>query len=377
MRNHLLNILICTGTLISCSPRDNQPDEKEIPIDGDYFTITTEQAKTIGVDFRKLEYMELSEVVTANGFLEIPPQNKAIISSNVSGKTMKINYLVGDYVKKGSEIIRIESIEFLEMQKNYSIIKSTLKYLEDDYMRQKTLSEQNVNARKVFLQAEKDYLSAKAELESMNQKLDLLQADRRAIEEGNVTPYLSIRSPIQGYVTHVNTAIGSFVEDRGILAEIINPEHLHAELNVYERDILKLRKGQQVEIRIPQIEDLKIRGEVFLIDRELDEDARTATVHVHIHENERLLSGMYIEGNVILDNKKVLAVPEEGLVREENSSFVYFLMDQSGENYTLKKEFVNVDFEQQGMAAIHFINKVDTTRMLAVGGVYYLSSGTE
>jgi cobalt-zinc-cadmium efflux system membrane fusion protein len=263
------------------------------------------------------------------------------------------------------------------MQKNYSIIKSTLKYLEDDYIRQKTLSEQNVNARKVFLQAEKDYLSARAELEVMNQKLDLLKVNRSAIEEGHVTPFLSIRSPMSGYVNHINVVIGSFVDDQDILAEVINPEHLHAEINVYERDILKIRKGQQVEIRIPQIENLTIMGEVVLIDRELDEDARTATVHVDITENERLLSGMYVEANVLLDDKKVMAVPDGSLVREESRSFVYILTNQSEQNYTLKKEFVNVEFERQGMAVIHFLNTVDTTSMIAVGGVYYLSSRIE
>ena len=377
MCKHLLYILTGISFLISCAQHDNRSGKTDLQVNGEFITLTEEQTQILGIEFVKLESMEISDVVTANGFLEVPPRYHAMISSNISGKVTKINYLIGNYVTKGSEIIRIESIEFLEMQKNYSIIKSNLKYLEDDYLRQKTLTEQNVNARKVFLQAERDYLSAKAELTAMNEKLDLLKVDRKEIEEGKTTPYLSIRTPISGYVTRIHTVMGSFIDDEDMLAEIINPEHLHAEINVYERDIIKIKIGQPVEVRIPQIEGLRIMGEVFLIDRELDEDARTATVHVHIPENENLYSGMYVEGNVILDEKKVPAIPVRGLVREESGSFVYFLKENNGENYTLKKEAVEVDFENQGRVAIRFDNRVDTTQMLAVGGVYYLSSGSK
>jgi cobalt-zinc-cadmium efflux system membrane fusion protein len=172
----------------------------------------------------------------------------------------------------------------------------------------------------------------------------------------------------------VNTVIGSSIDNHDILAEVINPDDLHAEINVYERDILKIRKGQEVEITIPQIEDLKISGEVVLIDRELDVDTRTATVHVDIPENESLLSGMYVEANILLDEKKGMVVPLASLVREESRSFVYVLTNQSEQKYTLKKEFVNVGYEREGKAVIHFINAVDTTSMIATGGVYYLSS---
>jgi len=377
MRNFLIYSLISTGLILSCNPQEKQPVESIPALDGQLIYISEEQAKTIGLDFKPLRYLELPDIVTANGYLETPPQYQAKVSSNIQGRIVKVMPLIGDYVKKGQIIIQIESIEFLEMQKNYIVLKSTLKFLEDDYLRQKKLSEQNVNAKKVFLQAEKDYMAAKAEYEIMHKKFEILQVNIEDIEKGKVSTYHNIRSPINGYVNRINTVLGDFIDTDDMLIEILNPEHLHAELNVYERDILKIEIGQEVIIRVLQIEELEIRGEVFLIDKELDEVTRTATIHVHILENKNLLTGMYIEGQVQLDHKKALVVPAEGLVREEGSAFVYFLMDKVNDGYSLKKELVHIEVERQGLAAIRFIEEVDTTKMLAVGGVNYLSNEME
>jgi cobalt-zinc-cadmium efflux system membrane fusion protein len=358
---------------MTCSLKENPPEEPSMDSTDMVITITDVQAKTMGLEFGKLKNLLLSRSVNSSGYIDTPPRNKAKISSIVSGKVVRINYLVGDSVKKGNEIIRLESIEFLEIQKNYISVKSNLKFLEDNYLRQKKLSEENVSAKKVFYQSERDYFTAKAEFEYISKKLDLLHASKTEIEKGNITPYLSIQSTINGYVTEIHTVLGEFVDAEDVMAEVINPEHLHAELNVYEQDVLKVKIGQKVEIST-RIDTISIMGEIFLIGKELEEDSRSLPIHVHIPENENLLPGMFVEGKILLDEMRVLAIPEEGILREEGMSFVYVLMNNMNNLYTLKRKVVIPGEENGGMVAVQFPDAADTSKLIAVKGVYYLSS---
>jgi len=371
-RYQTIFILLILGYFISCNPKGNTSDEPFVESVDLEISVSTEQAKAIGLEFGKLQNLLLSNSVECNGYLDTPPQYKAKISSIVSGKVVKINFLVGDYVEKGKEIIRLESIEFLEIQKNYISVKGNLKYLEDNYLRQKLLSEQNVNAKKVFLQAEKDYFSAKAEFEFISGKLDILHAPKKEIEQGNISPFLSIRSTIKGYLTHLNTVMGEFVDAEDIMAEIINPEHLHAELNIYEKDAAKIKKGQKVEIST-KMDTSIILGEIFLIGKEFDQNSRSIPIHVHFPENRDLLPGMYIEGKILLEEKYHLAIPQEGIIRDEQRSFIYTLMETQNDAYILRRNSVTTGEEKNGMVALQFPDEVDTSKLVATKGVYYLS----
>lgn len=371
-----LYIFFICGFLHSCHSTDKKPKEAITDTGTDFITVTREQAEAMDLKFGKLQQIIISNTINANGLIDTPPENRAKISSIVSGKVLRINYLVGDAVRKGSQIILLESMEFLEIQKNYLAAKSNLKFLEDNYLRQKKLSEENVNARKVFMESESVYLSAKAEFEFLNKQLGLLRADKTEIEEGNFTPYLSISSPINGFIAASFTTTGEYVDAEDVMVEVINPDHLHVELKVYEKDILSVQKGQKVEITA-RLEDIKLTGEIILVGKELDPDTRSIPVHVHLTEEEHLVPGMYVEGKILLDEKSVLALPDEGLVREESRNFVYMLMEEKSDELILKRIHVVSGEVKDDMVTVEFPVPVDTSRMFAIKGVYYLSSGTE
>lgn len=58
----------------------------------------------------------LSEVISANGYTELPPQNKADVSVFMSGIVKSINVNEGQNVKKGQVLAIIESPEFARLQ---------------------------------------------------------------------------------------------------------------------------------------------------------------------------------------------------------------------------------------------------------------------
>ena len=303
-----------------------------------------------------------------------PPENTAFISSNVAGKVLRIDYQIGEKVNKGSEVVCIESIEFLEIQRDFIATRSSLKYLEDEYERQKRLAEQNVNARKVFLNAEKEYLESKAKLQSLKKKLEILKINTENLESENLLSQLSIKSPIEGYISEVNTITGETVDTEKILIKVVNPVHMHVEFDVFEKDILNVQLGQKVELTIPNAPELQMLGEIILIGKEIDEETRSVKVHAHFPDNQNLYVGMFVEGKILTEESENLAIPEQGLLRQEKRSYVYKLISESDTSYSIKKELVETGSEQDGLVAIKFLSDIAEDDQFATKGVYYLSS---
>jgi cobalt-zinc-cadmium efflux system membrane fusion protein len=328
----------------------------------------------MGLDIGYLHKEMIAGGVSVNGYLDTPPQYKANVSSIIGGRIIAIHFLPGDYVRKGQEVLRLESPDFLRLQLNYIEARGGLKYLKDEYERQKKLNENNVNARKVFLQAERDFQSKTAEFATLADQLKLLGVDPENLQADQLSSIIRLRSPINGFISEIYPTLGEYVHAESDVFRIVNPEHLHAELNVFEKDILKIRKGQKVEIRLPQMQDSVIRGEVFLVGKELDEKSRTINVHVHIEEREELVVGMYVEARILTSVEEVYVIPNEALMVEERGSSIFIVTSKSGDVVRFKKIPVRTGMEREGKTQVFLSEQVDDNTQVAVSGVYYLSS---
>lgn len=360
--------------MLACNSGSEQVSETVTDNEKTFIRISRQQADQIGVKLDSLKKIPFARRIHVNGYLDTPPQNKATVCSKINGTIAQISYLPGDYVAKGREVIRLESIDFLQLQQKWLELNSQLTYMEDEYARQKELSEKNVTARKAFLKAESDLLHAQAGIKSISKQLILLNANLIEIEKGNISSTVIIKAPISGYVTRINATIGEFIHTEDALLGMVNPDHLHAEMEVFEKDAVKVRKGQSIEISIPQLEGSKIMGEVYLVGKELDEQSRSVGIHVHFPEQENLIVGMYIEGEVILDEHESYGIPTAGMIQEESGNYVFALVSAMEEFFEFEKIEVNKGLEYKGFVEITDFQESLAGRKLATDGVYFLST---
>jgi cobalt-zinc-cadmium efflux system membrane fusion protein len=363
----LLVIGGCTSGNQSTEVKTDEVAQVEIPV-------TEAQMKEMGLDLGYLQKEFIAEGVAVNGYLDTPPQFKANVSTIIGGRIVNIYFLPGDYVRKGQEIVRLESPDFLVLQQNYVTARGELNYLKDEYERQKKLSENNVNARKIYLQAERDYQSKIAEFSALESQLKLLDVDAENLQPDQLSSIIRLRTPINGYISEVFPTMGEFVHTEGDVFRVVNPEHLHAELNVFEKDILKIKKGQKVEIKLPQMKDTVIIGEIFLVSKELDEESRSLNVHVDIEENQELVVGMYVEGRILTSEREVYVVPNEALMVEEKGSSIFMVTSKSDTIIRFKKIPVHTGTEREGNTQVFLSENVTDETQIAISGIYYLSS---
>jgi len=363
-------ILLFTG----CTSGNQSSEEKVDESLQEKISITEDQMIEMGLEIGYLQKVNISQGVEVNGYLDTPPQYKANVSSIISGRIVDIHFLAGDYVLKGQEVVRLESPDFLRLQQIYIEARGELRYLENEYQRQKKLSQSNVSAKKIFLQAERDYQSKIAEFNALGNQLKMLDIDPENLQSDQLSPIVRLSAPINGYISEIYTLIGEFINEEDEVFRMVNPQHLHAELNVFEKDILKIKKDQKVEIRLSQMKDSIMTGRVFLVGRELDDETRSVNVHVHIPDNDQLLVGMYVEARILTFEEEVYVIPNDALMIEERGASIFLVSSQQNNIYGFKKVPVKIGTEKDGKTQVYLGEDLTDSSKIAISGVYYLSS---
>jgi len=110
-----------------------------------------------------------------------------------------------------------------------------------------------------------------------------------------------VKAPIAGTVTQVGISKSDFVERGFPAVSITNTDHLHLEIEVFERDAMKVKIGQKIIFRMSETEKTDYKAEVFLINKNIQEKKRTLNIHGHFSDEYDLLPGMFAQVQIITD----------------------------------------------------------------------------
>ena len=311
-------LVLAALILVSCKSENDQTSEAT---DDGYIRISELQFQESKMELGHIEEKTFSSEIRTPGRIDVPPDNKVIISAVMGGYIKHTPLLAGDEVKSGDFLVSLENPEYIQIQQEYLETFRSLSYLRDDYQRQQQLLDEQVSSRKKFLKAESDYLTAEARLKGLAEKLRMLGIDAKRVQEGNILSQSSIRSPIDGTVTRVMVTRGAFVEDSSPIMEIVNNEHVHLELAVLERDIGKVSAGQTILFSIPEVADSLFVGSVKLVGAVVDPSTRTVLVHGHMDEDvqKKFVAGMFVDASILTAEEVHPSLPEPALVEREGS----------------------------------------------------------
>jgi membrane fusion protein, heavy metal efflux system len=323
--NLIFSILACAMIVLSCAPDKNQEPETEAAhheTATDIVVLTGAQMKNAGVVLGHIENKQISGTIKVNGHLDVPPQELISISVPLGGFLKDTELLQGSRVKKGEVIAVIENPEYIQIQQDYLEAKSQLSFTSADYNRQKELAQENVNSQKTLQQAKTNFETWLAKTNAFKARLQLLNVDLRALEEGNITSRINLYAPIDGYVTEVNVNIGKYVNPTDVIFEIVDTRHLHAELIIFEKDVRKIKIGQKVRFTLAN-ESFERMATVYLIGRQIGAD-RTIRIHCHLDtEDTQLLPGMYLKAVVEAGSTTVTALPNEAIVDFQGRKYIF------------------------------------------------------
>jgi cobalt-zinc-cadmium efflux system membrane fusion protein len=331
MNMQRLLIIFFAAALVSCGnaskPSGADSTAAEAHHEESVVELTPAQARTIGLQTAAVEKRSLSGSIKVNGMLDVPPQQMLSISTPFGGILRNTQLLEGYWVKKGQVIAEMEHPDYIQLQQDYLETKAQLGFLDQELERQQELSRENVTARKTLQKTEADHRTFKVRMEGLRQKLLLMNISIPNLEKGTIIRAIPVIAPISGYVTKVNANIGKFVNANEPMFEIVDTEHLHAELTVFEKDIPRLKIGRKVRFVLSN-ETEERTATIHLIGREIDSD-RTIRVHCHLdREDKEMMPGTYLKAWVETGAAEVPSLPDEAIVMEGDKYYVFMAEEE-------------------------------------------------
>lgn len=235
------------------------------------------------------------------------PVKQNTVSSDASGKIVRLMVEEGDPITVGKVYAKVDD-EMLQLQLQNAEI--ALEGQQNDDARYSNLAKENAVAG---IQVEKTKLS----LRSAEVQKKQIQKQIRST---------SITAPFSGIVTKKMVELGSVIGPGTPLIEITDISSLKLTVNVPERDILKFRMNQAVEVKADIYGSKTFAGKVTNVSVQADK-SHNFKVQITVKNAQReLMAGMY--GSVALTNSKsvtALSIPRKALVGSSKNPQVYVI----------------------------------------------------
>lgn len=194
-------------------------------------------------------------------------------------------------------------------------------------------------SRREVLEAEAQLKRARSAVEVAQSRLKLSNATyqtrlqqlgTRANDKGLVT----VTAPISGRVADREVSLGQSFEDAGDkLMTIVNDSQVFATANIYEKDLDKIKIGQQVNVKVASLPNQTFRGNITVIGSAVESETRVVPVKAQLENYSGILKpGTFAELEVLTDKTAtpILAIANSAVVEANGKKLVYL---QNGNSY--------------------------------------------
>ena len=281
----------CGDDAQSASPDEETEDTSAIPVEAG--------TARIGV---------ITALFTGTAILEA--EEEADVVAKATGVVQRLRVEEGDYVKAGQILAELDSerssLELVQLEAN-------LKRIENDFKRNEELYK-----KKLISAATYELVMFQFESEKVSIDLARLQIS-----------YASIRTPISGFVSERMVKVGSMVAVNQAVFRVTNFDPLLAVLYVPERELSRLKKGQQATVWVDPVTDTHFEARIERIAPVIDPSTGTFKVTLEVMDESGLLRpGMLARVSVTYDvHDEVIVIPKEALILEDDASAVFVVRD--------------------------------------------------
>ena len=320
----LFLIFLSVSLLIACSKSEDTSQKKKLdPLE---VVISPEIQKQIKTDM--VNYQDISETLLIPGRLETQNRRLAKIGSPIIGRVSDLYVSLGDVVKKGQVLARVNSIELTQTQltliKSSQLIGLKTKAVE----RAKLLFEADVISKAEMLRVENELDAVKADYRASRDQLIVLGMSEKAVEKietsGQINSFGDVISRFDGIIISRSINVGQIVNPQDTLFQVADLSKLWAVALIPEQQSSFIQKDEVVTIEIPALDNKKIETKIIFEDSIVDPQTRTVMVRAEL-DNPNLLLKPDMLTSMHIRSKKIsrIAIPISSLVRENDRAHVF------------------------------------------------------
>lgn len=369
------NITLIYTTLlfiVSCSNSDIIAEKNENNFHSETIvTLTDAQENNAHIKIGSTLKAAVPLIINCNGIIDVPPQNLISISSPINAFIKDIPVLNGTRVHKGELLVSFQHPEIIAMKKNYLEANSKYIMLAKEFERQSTLFKEEAASKKTLEQIQSDFETTKVIKNALQSQLKLLNIDVTNLSADNMSSVISLYASENGYVAKVTANKGKYMRMEDEVMQVVNTSHLHAELQVFENDIVHLRDNQEVYIHVSHDKTRLYNASIALIGSVVNPVTKTISIHAHFKNiDDKLKPGMYLSAEILVNNEPVTSLPETALIRENKNHFI-FLKKSKG---TYEKIAVEVVSKNDSVYAVILPAELEKSNQIVLQGATTLNN---
>ncbi len=335
-----------------------------------------QQFQSLAMKVDTLPFRNISSYVEANGQLKVPPQNEAAVTAIIGANITSIKVIEGDKVSKGQVLAYLSHPDLIKLQTNYVNSWNQLQYLEKEYQRQRKLYEEKVGSGKELQKTQADYQSMKGTVKGYEVQLKLMRLNLDKILKSEIYEQIPVVTPLDGHIRLVEVKTGQYVQPQTVMFEIVNIDHIHVDLMVFEKDIHKVKEGQKVRFSIESLPEKELEATIYSVGKSFEKNPKAIHLHAEIENKKGLLiPGMYVRGQIMISDIQSYALTEAGVVREGDKYFMFTAKkenDNRETEWTFESVEIITDSKDDGWIEVKLLKPLPDKTKVAWNNAYYL-----
>lgn len=367
-------------------------------VDFDHIPLTAKQVSTVDLKMGEAVEREMDATIEAKGSLVLRAQAMGDVASLMGGIVKSIFVKEGQFVHKGQVVATVENTDVVSLQREYYSAAKECELAKADLERQLLLSKQGAGVKRTLQQTQKDYQVAHANLLGIGRQLSQMGISTSAVSKGKFTTAFPLHAPISGIVSEMTASLGSYADMQTPLMKIRNTQAVECDLNVFEKDLSKIKVGNRVTINLTNQPGVKLSGTVYGMNQYFNDNSKSVAVHVkldaasvksYLHSSSgnthggKLFAGMYVSGKIATGSQQCLALPSHAIVSADGKQYVFALNGAPSKgNYSFSRHEVTTGASDgkytEVKLCVHLLKGKDGAagKKIVTENAYYLASLT-
>ncbi|WP_077731969.1 efflux RND transporter periplasmic adaptor subunit [Methylocaldum sp. 14B] len=259
----------------------------------------------------------------------------ARIGPSVSGRVAEINAFIGQTVKKGEILARINSTELGNAQAAYLKAKTRVNLYKLAVDRARRLLQADVISRAELKERESELMEAEVELRASADQLRVMGMSEGAIQRlaatGQIDSVTPVTATVAGTVIERHVSLGQIAQTTDDLFTIADLSRVWVVAEAPEQKAYLIEPDGQTEVQIPALPGQKISGKLIYVSDIVNPTTRTVTVRMEVNNAERKIKPEMLATMVIRKPALTgLGVPAKAVVRSGDQDYVFVRIAADG-----------------------------------------------
>jgi cobalt-zinc-cadmium efflux system membrane fusion protein len=316
----LVSVLFMTGCGAGKGdPKAEAPPAAKVEHEEDLNVVKVEHPEQFPL-FAAIEHAARSQLV-ATGVVSPDVSRTVPVISIATGRVVEIKARLGDTVRKGQLLMRVESTDIAAAFSDYRKAQADEKLASVQLERAKLLYEKGAFSLNEYQTAEDVENKARVDVETAAEHLQVLGSPL-----DHPSGIVDVYAPVSGVVTDQQVTNAAGVAGLGSPNPftISDLSRVWILCDVYENDLASVHQGETAEIRLNAYPGKVFRGEIANIGPILDPNLRTAKVRIEVENPGSMKIGMFVTAAFHGEKKEThAAVPADAILHLHDREWVY------------------------------------------------------